>query len=87
MEIDRAAAILEQIEIDNAHARSCAGVLASHPRSMDLKVDALTVTFYGREIVTDTLLELNMGRRYGLVGLNGSGWLDVNSFAVICYIL
>jgi ATP-binding cassette subfamily F protein 2 len=54
---------------------------------MDLKVDALTVTFYGREIVTDTLLELNMGRRYGLVGLNGSGWLDVNSFAVICYIL
>lgn len=40
---------------------------------MDLKIEGLTVTFHGREIVTDTKLELNMGRRYGLIGLNGSG--------------
>ncbi|VDN25673.1 unnamed protein product, partial [Gongylonema pulchrum] len=40
--------------------------------SMDIKVEGLTVTFHGREIVTDTKLELNMGRRYGLIGLNGS---------------
>lgn len=38
-----------------------------------MQVSALTITFYGVEIVTDTMLELNMGRRYGLVGVNGSG--------------
>lgn len=37
------------------------------------EVEGLTITFHGREIVTDTKLELNMGRRYGLIGLNGSG--------------
>ncbi|KIH67076.1 ABC transporter, ATP-binding protein [Ancylostoma duodenale] len=31
------------------------------------------ITFHGREIVVDTKLELNRGRRYGLIGLNGSG--------------
>lgn len=36
-------------------------------------MEGLTITFYGKEIVTDTKLELNMGRRYGLIGLNGSG--------------
>uniref|UniRef100_A0A914UXZ4 ABC transporter domain-containing protein n=1 Tax=Plectus sambesii TaxID=2011161 RepID=A0A914UXZ4_9BILA len=71
--IDVAARLLDQVELENAQARSCAGVLASHPRSMDLKIDALTLTFHGREIVTDTRLELNMGRRYALIGINGSG--------------
>ncbi|VDO70884.1 unnamed protein product [Onchocerca flexuosa] len=71
--IDVAAAMLEKMELENAKARSVAGALTSHPLSMDLKIEGLTVTFHGREIVTDTKLELNMGRRYGLIGLNGSG--------------
>jgi len=33
----------------------------------------LSITFYGREIIVDTKLELNTGRRYGLLGANGSG--------------
>lgn len=33
----------------------------------------LSITFYGREILVDTKLELNCTRRYGLVGANGSG--------------
>ncbi|VDN35983.1 unnamed protein product, partial [Gongylonema pulchrum] len=71
--VDVAAAMLEKMELENTKARSAAGALTSHPLSMDIKVEGLTVTFHGREIVTDTKLELNMGRRYGLIGLNGSG--------------
>jgi len=63
----------ERVELESAQFRSCAGVLASHPRSRDLKIDSLTVTFHGAEMVTDAKLEFNSGRRYGLVGLNGSG--------------
>lgn len=57
----------------NSEARSCTGSLAVHPRSRDIKLDNFSVTFYGSELLQDTLLELNCGRRYGLLGLNGSG--------------
>ena len=73
VEIDAAAAVLQKIELENAQARSVAAVLASQPKSRDLKVEQLTITFHGREVVTDTTLEINQGRRYGLIGLNGSG--------------
>lgn len=53
--------------------RSCTGVLASHPQSRDLKVENFAITFHGVELLTDTKLELNCGRRYGLLGLNGCG--------------
>lgn len=71
--VDAAADLLEKIELENAEARNVAGSLTSTKLSRDLKVESLTVTFHGREIVADTTLELNMGRRYGLIGLNGSG--------------
>lgn len=76
-EIDEAAAAILNVELENAKARAVAGVLGSHPQSIDLKIDQLTITFHGREIVTDTTLEINMGRRYGLIGLNGSGVFSV----------
>lgn len=57
----------------NAEARSCTGALALHPRSRDIKLDNFSITFHGCELVQDTMLELNCGRRYGLIGLNGSG--------------
>lgn len=53
--------------------RSCTGVLASHPQSRDLKIENFSMTFHGVELLTDTKLELNCGRRYGLLGLNGCG--------------
>ncbi|KJH43764.1 ABC transporter, ATP-binding protein [Dictyocaulus viviparus] len=86
--VDAAAATLEKIELENAQARSVAGTLTSNPKGLDHKVESLTasfflfyvssrfyqiITFHGREIVVDTKLELNRGRRYGLIGLNGSG--------------
>lgn len=57
----------------NAEARSCTGALAVHPRSRDVKLDNFSITFHGCELLQDTRLELNCGRRYGLIGLNGSG--------------
>ena len=53
--------------------RSCTGVLASHEQSRDIKIENFSITFHGVELLTDTKLELNCGRRYGLLGLNGCG--------------
>ncbi|XP_020632826.1 ATP-binding cassette sub-family F member 2-like [Orbicella faveolata] len=53
--------------------RSCTGVLASHEQSRDVKIENYSITFHGVELLTDTKLELNCGRRYGLLGLNGCG--------------
>lgn len=40
--------------------------------SRDIKIDNFSITFFGNEILIDTQLELNCGRRYGLVGTNGT---------------
>jgi len=56
-----------------AEARSCTGVLAIHPRAKDIKIDNMSITFHGVEMLKDTKLELNSGRRYGLIGANGCG--------------
>lgn len=68
--------ILKKLEEDmklNAEARSCTGSLVLHPRARDIKFSNFSITFHGCELVQDTMLELNCGRRYGLIGLNGSG--------------
>lgn len=68
--------LTQRIERDlelNAAARACTGVLGVHPRSRDIKIDNVAITFHGVEILNDTKIELNCGRRYGLIGLNGSG--------------
>ena len=54
-------------------ARSVTGVLSSHPASRDVHIDRFSLTFHGAELLSDTRLELNCGRRYGLLGLNGCG--------------
>jgi len=59
------AAVLQQAVIT--------GVLASRPDALDIKIEQFSVTTFGRELVQDTTLELNHGRRYGLIGQNGSG--------------
>jgi len=69
-------ALCRKLEEDaklNAEARACTGSLAVHPRSRDVKIDNLSISFHGHELLQDTTLELNCGRRYGLLGLNGSG--------------
>ncbi|CAO2813011.1 unnamed protein product [Amaranthus hypochondriacus] len=53
--------------------RTCASVLCSHPLSRDVRIESLSVTFHGHDLIVDSVLELNYGRRYGLLGLNGCG--------------
>ncbi|XP_065162979.1 ATP-binding cassette sub-family F member 2 [Atheta coriaria] len=69
-------ALCAKLESDarlNAEARACTGSLAVHPKSRDVKIANFSITFHGCEMLQDALLELNCGRRYGLLGLNGSG--------------
>ena len=56
-----------------SEARTCTGVLSSHPMSRDVHISSFSLSYHGLELLTDTKLELNWGRRYGLVGLNGCG--------------
>ncbi|XP_003377336.1 ATP-binding cassette sub-family F member 2 [Trichinella spiralis] len=64
---------LAKQQLENAKARSITGVLSSHEQSRDIKIESITLTYYGVEMLSDTRLELNWSRRYGLIGLNGCG--------------
>uniref|UniRef100_A0A9J7Y8J9 ATP-binding cassette, sub-family F (GCN20), member 2b n=1 Tax=Cyprinus carpio carpio TaxID=630221 RepID=A0A9J7Y8J9_CYPCA len=64
---------LDEFEMRKMEARAVTGVLASHPNSTDVHISSLSLTFHGQELLSDTSLELNSGRRYGLIGLNGTG--------------
>jgi ATP-binding cassette subfamily F protein 2 len=52
---------------------TASGNLDSQPLCPDIKIGKFSVSLNGVELVQDTTLELNMGRRYGLIGANGSG--------------
>lgn len=64
---------LENEAAISAEARACTGTSAVHARSRDIKMANFSVTFFGSELLQDTMLELNCGRRYGVIGLNGCG--------------
>jgi len=49
------------------------GVLASQPQAMDVKIEQFSMSVFGKVFINDTKLELNFARRYGLIGMNGSG--------------
>lgn len=61
--------------VDSLHIsdRTCTAVLTSHPLSRDIHIESLSVTFHGHDLIVDSEMELNYGRRYGLLGLNGCG--------------
>eukprot|EP00501_MAST-03F_sp_TOSAG23-6_P001002 GSMAST32.ASY1.ANO1.1042.1 assembled CDS len=52
---------------------SITGKLTSREDSRDVQIENFNITLYGRELVADTTLALNYGRRIGLIGGNGSG--------------
>jgi ATP-binding cassette subfamily F protein 2 len=62
-----------QMDKDGISDRVTTGVLASLPASRDVKISSASLVFHGRVLITDTTLELNYGRRYGLLGENGCG--------------
>jgi len=53
--------------------RSVTGVLASYRLSRDIKIEQVTISLHGAVLIQDSTIELNYGRRYGLIGLNGCG--------------
>jgi ATP-binding cassette subfamily F protein 2 len=77
--VDEATTALKSLgfegEVDRAKisVRTATGQLTSQFLSRDLKIESFSISLHGHELVADTKLELNWGRRYGLIGLNGSG--------------
>lgn len=53
--------------------RCATGILESRPLERDIKIGAFSLSAYGQVLITDTMIELTVGRRYGLIGSNGSG--------------
>lgn len=70
---DEVESITRKFQKMKAQNRSAVGSLSSRIDSRDLKIENITLTFHGREILSDTTLELNYGNKYGLIGPNGSG--------------
>ena len=53
--------------------RTVTGVLASRPTALDVRIEQFSMQVNGQELVKDCTIELNAGRRYGLLGMNGCG--------------
>ena len=65
--------LTEQMDKHGLSDRVTTGVLASLAASRDVKINSVSLVFHGKVLITDTTLELNYGRRYGLLGENGCG--------------
>ncbi|KAL2919580.1 ABC transporter ATP-binding protein arb1 [Polyrhizophydium stewartii] len=53
--------------------RVTSGVLTSEANSRDIKIELYSLNFFSQNLINETTIELNFGRRYGLIGPNGSG--------------
>ena len=64
---------MEKLSLEEESGRVCAGVLTSHKDSRDIKIEQFSLSFHSDILIHDSTLELNFGRRYGLIGENGCG--------------
>lgn len=65
--------LTDQMDKHGLSDRVTTGVLASLATSRDVKINSASLVFHGKVLITDTTLELNYSRRYGLLGENGCG--------------
>lgn len=65
--------LADQMDKHGLSDRVTTGVLSSLPASRDVKITSASLVFHGRVLISETTLELNYGRRYGLLGENGCG--------------
>ena len=65
--------LTDQMDKHGLSDRVTTGVLASLSTSRDVKINSASLVFHGKVLITDTILELNYSRRYGLLGENGCG--------------
>jgi len=64
---------MNKAKLDVVSPRNVTGYLTSFEKSRDIKIDSFSLSMTGTVLISDTRLELNWGRRYGLIGLNGCG--------------
>lgn len=64
---------LRSLLVHSCSLGTATGALESQPRALDVKIGGFTLTCYGKELIKDTNIEFTIGRRYGLIGSNGSG--------------
>lgn len=62
-----------QTDEEGISDRVVTGVLDSLETSRDIKLSSVSLLFHGKVLIQDSTLELNYGRRYGLLGANGCG--------------
>lgn len=72
-DLDAIKRLADQMDEHGISDRVTTGVLASTQASKDVKITSTSLVFHGRVLITDSTLELSMGRRYGLLGENGCG--------------
>ncbi|KAL0262091.1 ABC transporter ATP-binding protein arb1 [Diplodia seriata] len=66
-------ALSMQKDAEGISDRVTTGVLASLEASRDVKITSASLVFHGKVLFNDTTIEVNYGRRYGLLGENGCG--------------
>lgn len=71
--MDKIKKLTEQMDQYGLSDRVTTGVLASMEQSKDVKITSASLVFHGKVLITDSTLEVNYGRRYGLLGENGCG--------------
>lgn len=71
--MDKVKKLTEQMDAYGISDRVTTGVLASMEQSKDVKITSASLVFHGKVLITDSTLEVNYGRRYGLLGENGCG--------------
>jgi len=49
------------------------GALRKQATWNDIIIDSFSLSFYGRELISDSTFQVSAGRKYGLVGANGCG--------------
>jgi ATP-binding cassette subfamily F protein 2 len=65
--------LTDQMDKHGLSDRVTTGVLASLAASRDVKITSASLVFHGKVLISDSTLEVNYGRRYGLLGENGCG--------------
>lgn len=70
---DKVKKLTLQQDEDGVSDRVTTGVLASLQASRDVKITSASLVFHGKVLFNDTTIEVNFGRRYGLLGENGCG--------------
>ncbi|RKO99305.1 hypothetical protein CXG81DRAFT_27931 [Caulochytrium protostelioides] len=69
--VDELGQSLENVNLDTNRVAS--GVLTSQKSSRDVKIELYSLAFFSQNLITESTLEFNFGRRYGLIGENGCG--------------